>query len=148
MGLIAGFVGDNKKGVLDIAPVDAVVNIMLASLTKKGREELQGSKYSEDSVNDDTGVSCSYFTTLNPLNVSVFLQIVKQTSNALLIWKRKAGAVFDLKSFRIRCAVTTRRRARGEYVSFEEAETRVHRNYAEPTKAGGEKEQLRNMGKL
>ena len=39
MGLIAGFVGDNKKGVLDIAPV-AVVNVMIASLTKKGREEL------------------------------------------------------------------------------------------------------------
>ena len=74
--------------------------------------------------------------------------MVKQTSIALLKCKRKAGAVFDLKSFRMRYAVTTRRRARGEYVSFEEAETRVQWNYVEPTTAGGENEQLRDTGKL
>jgi fatty acyl-CoA reductase len=81
-GLIRGFVGD-KQGVLDIVPVDAVVNVMLAALARKAGEarpsrEARPSDELEPLSGDvdDIAVYHVATSTLNPLNFEKFLRIV------------------------------------------------------------------------
>ena len=90
-GLIRGFVGD-KEGVLDIVPVDAVVNVMLAALARsaissedRASNEARHERASNaDPANDDdekdeiddVAVYHVATSTLNPLNFSEFLRIV------------------------------------------------------------------------
>lgn len=90
-GLIRGFVGD-KEGVLDIVPVDAVVNVMLAALARSARssedrasnearhERASNADPADDDDEkdeiDDVAVYHVATSTLNPLNFSEFLRIV------------------------------------------------------------------------
>ena len=90
-GLIRGFVGD-KEGVLDIVPVDAVVNVMLAALARSARssedrasnearhERASNADPADDDDKkdeiDDVAVYHVATSTLNPLNFSEFLRIV------------------------------------------------------------------------
>ena len=90
-GLIRGFVGD-KEGVLDIVPVDAVVNVMLAALARSAmssedrasnearHERASNADPADDDDEkdeiDDVTVYHVATSTLNPLNFSEFLRIV------------------------------------------------------------------------
>ena len=80
-GLIRGFVGD-KQGVLDIVPVDAVVNVMLAALARKAGEDGSREARTSDELDavsadvDDIAVYHVATSTLNPLNFAEFLRIV------------------------------------------------------------------------
>ena len=80
-GLIRGFVGD-KQGVLDIVPVDAVVNVMLAALARKAGEDGSREARTSDQLDavsadvDDITVYHVATSTLNPLNFAEFLRIV------------------------------------------------------------------------
>lgn len=89
-GLISGFVGD-KKGVLDIVPVDAVVNVMLASLALEGNKSYDTTG-NEASENAEIPVYHVGTSTLNPLNFLVFLEIVKDYFAQTPLKEKKSGA--------------------------------------------------------
>jgi len=106
-GLIRGFVGD-KKGVLDIVPVDAVVNVMLAGLSheallRESRETRDSTMRSDDSLShelsrgdrvaDDEDITVYHVatSTSNPLNFSDFLHIVSNHFERFPLADKKSG---------------------------------------------------------
>ena len=98
-GLIRGFVGD-KEGVLDIVPVDAVVNVMLAALAKHAAGEDRTSDRTSNmarlEARDDAVADVAVYHvatgTLNPLNFSEFLRIVSGHFRERPLADKRSGA--------------------------------------------------------
>ena len=96
-GLIRGFVGD-KQGVLDIVPVDAVVNVMLAALARKAGEDGSREARTSDELDavsadvDDIAVYHVATSTLNPLNFAEFLCIVSEHFAEHPLADKRSGA--------------------------------------------------------
>ena len=90
-GLISGFVGD-EKGVLDIVPVDSVVNVMLAALVKEGSKESSKESSGDTDRSSKIPVYHAATSTMNPLNFCVFLQIVKLYFVGAPLLEKKSGA--------------------------------------------------------